>query len=58
MTLNPDVALLEERGDLAFQSSYYTVDAWAMDPESELDFSAGSDGSVEVEINVFVSPVF
>uniref|UniRef100_A0A7S4AH84 Uncharacterized protein n=1 Tax=Pseudo-nitzschia australis TaxID=44445 RepID=A0A7S4AH84_9STRA len=57
MALNPDVALLEERDDLAFQSSY-AVDARAMDPESELDFVAGSDDSVEVKVDVFVSPVF
>ena len=57
MALNPDVALLGERDDLAFQSSH-VVDAWTMYPESELDFFAGSDGSVEVGFNFFVSPVF
>ena len=57
MALNPDVALLEKGDDLAFQSSHI-VDAWTMYPESELDFFAGSDGSVEVGFNCFVSPVF
>ena len=57
MALNPDVALLEERDNLAFQSSY-AVDAWAMYPKSELDFFAGSYDSVEVGFNFFVDPVF
>ena len=57
MALNPDVALLEKGDDLPFQSSD-VVDAWTMHPKSELDFFAGSDGSVEVGFNFFVSPVF
>ena len=57
MALNPDVALLEKGDDLAFQSSHIG-DSWTVYPESELDFFAGSDGSVEVGFNFFVSPVF
>ena len=57
MALNPDVVLLEKGNDLAFQSSHIG-DSWAVYPESELDFFAGSDGSVEVGFNFFVSPVF